>query len=220
MKPSLFVGLYYKMRRLLSYFCLRPIVYFYKGEIIVHDIVMTLITALIPVVMAVVGYYLAKYVKTPTQLQTITDLVDAAVVFAEKSGAVQQLTGSQQFKLAYNFVQDRAKQLGITELDEELIKTLIEQSWANQREHLDVIYESGKKQADEEAAVDEKTKLIELKEQLANEKQEIEKERKALKSTVNALQGALNQNQPDTEPDTKADTQDSKSTNGAKPVSE
>ena len=68
--------------------------------------------------------------------------------------------------------------------------------------------------------MDEKTKLIELKEQLANEKQEIENERKALKNTVNALQGALNQNKPDIEPDTKADTQDSKSANGAKPVSE
>lgn len=208
------------MRRLLSFFIDDPSDVLYKGEIIVHDIVMTLITALIPVVMSVIGYYLAKYVKTPARLQTITDLVNAAVVFAEKSGAVQQLTGSQQFKLAYNFVQDKAKQLGITELDEELIKTLIEQSWANQREHLNAVYESGKKQIDEKAAEDEKTKLTELQEQLANEKQEIEKERKALKSTVNALQGALNQNQPDTEPDTKADTQDSKSTNGAKPVSE
>lgn len=208
------------MRRLLSFFIDDPSNVLYKGEIIVHDIVMTLITALIPVVMSVIGYYLAKYVKTPARLQTITDLVDAAVVFAEKSGAVQQLTGSQQFKLAYNFVQDKAKQLGITELDEELIKTLIEQSWANQREHLSAVYESGKKQVDEEAAVDEKKKLTELQEQLANEKQEIENERKALKSTVNALQGALNQNQSDTEQDTKADTQDSKSTNGAKPVSE
>ena len=169
---------------------------------------MTVITALIPVVMSVIGYYLAKYVKTPTQLQTITDLVDAAVVFAEK------------FNPAHNPVQDKAKQLGITELDEELIKTLIEQSWANQRDHLNVVYESGKKQADEKAVEDEKAKLTELKEQLANEKQEIENERKALKSTVNALQGALNQNQSNAESNTKADTQDSKSTNGATPVSE
>ena len=180
---------------------------------------MTVITALIPVVISVIGYYLAKYVKTPAQLQTLTDLVEAAVVFAEKSGAVQQLTGSQQFKLAYNFVQDKAKQLGITELDEELIKTMIEQSWANQREHLDAVYESGKKQADEKAVEDEKAKLTELKEQLANEKQEIENERKALKSTVNALQGAFNQNQSNAESNTKADTQDSKSANGATPVS-
>ena len=185
-----------------------------------HDIVMTVITALIPVVMSVIGYYLAKYVKTPARLQTLTDLVDAAVVFAEKSGAVQQLTGSQQFKLAYNFVQDKVKQLGITKLDEELIKTLIEQSWANQRNHLNVVYESGKKQADEKAVEDEKAKLTELKEQIANEKQEIENERKALKSTINALQGALNQNQSNVESNTKADTQDSKSTNGATPVSE
>ena len=106
------------------------------------------------------------------------------------------------------------------DLDEELIKTLIEQSWANQRNHLNIVYESGKKQADEKAVGDEKAKLTELKEQLANEKQEIENERKALKSTINALQGALNQNQSNAESDTKADTQDSKPTNGATSVSE
>ena len=183
-----------------------------------HDIMMTVITALIPVVMSVIGYVIAKYIKTPTQLQTLTDLVDAAVVFAEKTGAVQQLTGNQQFKLAYNFVQDKAKQLGITKLDEELIKTLIEQSWASQRQHLNSVYDAGKKQADEDNVEAEKERLSDLEGQLAQEKQALEKGREDLKSAVDALQGTLDKDQTDTVKDPADNTKDSNPTNETGPV--
>lgn len=185
-----------------------------------HDIMMTAITAIIPVVMSVIGYLMAKYIKTPSQLKTIENLVNAAVVFAEKTGAVQQLTGSQQFKLAYNFVQDKAKQLGITQLDEELIKTLIEQSWANQRQHLSSVYDAGKKQADADSLEVEKARLANVEAQLEQEKQAIEKERKELKSAVEDIQGTLNKDQSDTVKDPADNTKDSNPNNEAGSVTQ
>lgn len=193
----------------------------YKGDYIVHDIIMTTITALIPVAVSVVGYLLVKYVKTPSRLQALTDLVNAAVVFAERTGAIQQLTGSQQFELAYNFVQDKAKQLGITQMDEELVKTLIEQSWADQKAHLNDVYKSGKEQADGDSAVAEKKQLEDLKNKIAKEQATLDSERQQLKSAAESLSSSLDVHKQDPAPDKKSNTPDSKPvTDGTKPVSE
>lgn len=182
---------------------------------------MTTITAFIPIAVSIVGYVLIKYVKTPSRLQALTDLVNAAVVFAERTGAIQQLTGSQQFKLAYNFVQDKAKQLGITQMDEELIKALIEQSWANQKAHLNDIYKAGKEQADKDDLEAEKQHLEKLQDELAHEQATLDNERKQLKSTVDSLQSTLDDNKQSADSDKAGDTQDSKPTaDGTKTVSE
>lgn len=117
-------------------------------------------------------------------------------------------------------MQDKAKQLGITKLDEELIKTLIEQSWANQRQHLNAVYDAGKKQVDEDSVEAEKARLAESEAQLAQEKQALEKGRKELKSAVDALQGSLDKDQPDTVKGPADNTKDSKPTNEAGPVTQ
>lgn len=106
-----------------------------------HQIIMTLVSISIPVIIAGFGTFLAKYIKTKDSFRALQTLVNAGVVFAEKTGLDKQLTGSEQFKVAYDFVEGQLSKLGITSADEELIKGLIEQSWAKQKDQLENIYD-------------------------------------------------------------------------------
>lgn len=159
---------------------------------IVHDMIMTVLVALIPTLVAWFGTLLLKYTKTSDNLNALLKVVDAAVVFAEKMGAKKAITGNQQFQVALNFVQSQLQKLGITNVDEALIKSLIEQSWAKQRANLKNVYD-GTKSANQQAELEAKTKEVETqKEELDKQKASLEAEKDQVKSLVSSLNNALN----------------------------
>ena len=165
-----------------------------KGSYIcmVHDTIMNVILALIPLVITGGFMFLTKYVKTPTELKALENLVDSAVVFAEKMGAIKQLTGSEQFQVAYNFVVNQLKALGITSADEQLIKSKIEESWAYQQDHLSKVYEAGQKQAKENSLADKEAEIEKQEADIQATKKDLEAQKEQLKSAVIDAQAALN----------------------------
>lgn len=164
----------------------------------VHDTIMNVILALIPLVITGGFMFLAKYVKTPTELKALENLVNSAVVFAEKMGAIKQLTGSEQFQVAYNFVVDQLKVLGITSADEQLIKSKIEESWAYQQDHLSKVYEAGQKQAKENGLVNKEAEIEKQEADIQATKKDLEAQKEQLKSAVIDAQTALNETSTDT----------------------
>ena len=162
---------------------------------------MTIATTLVPVVVAWVGTLLIKYTKTSDNLNALLKLVDAAVVFAEKMGVVKALTGNEQFQVALNFVQSHVKSLGITNADEALIKSLIEQSWAKQREQLNAIYDSTKRADTQQQLADSLKEVQAQKDQLTKEKADLEKQKEQVKSLVNGLSQAINDTKDQTPQD-------------------
>lgn len=105
-----------------------------------HDLLMAIAIALIPVVMGWIGQQLINNHKLGEQAYKIENLVSMAVVEAEKLGLTKQLTGNEQFQYALNFVNSQLKALGITDVDESLIKAQIERSWFTQRDRLEQVY--------------------------------------------------------------------------------
>ena len=164
---------------------------------------MTIITALIPVAIVELGHIMVKYTKTPDRLQALMTLVDAGVVFAEKMGATKKLEGSEQFKVAYDFVVKQLANFGFTKTDEQLIKSLIEQSWAKQRQDLNTIYEGTKHSLDEQQLLQKRDELKQKEQELANSQQELAGEREQVKSLVSSLNQVLNAHQADPQADSK-----------------
>lgn len=148
---------------------------------------MDILIALIPIVITIFGYLVNKYLKTPANLAALEKLVDAAVVFAEKEGAIQKLTGSEQFQVALNYVQEMINKLGLTPQDEKLLKGLIEQSWAKQKATLGAVYHSGQEQADADSLASEKAKLDDREKQLAKEQKDIDNVKAQLSTVVSAI---------------------------------
>ena len=107
-----------------------------------HDLLMVIAIALIPVVMGWIGQQLINNHKLGEQAYKIENLVSMAVVEAEKLGLTKQLTGNEQFQYALNFVNSQLKALGITDVDESLIKAQIERSWFTQKDRLEQVYGS------------------------------------------------------------------------------
>lgn len=101
---------------------------------------MTIAIALIPVVMGWIGQQLINNHKLGEQAYKVENLVSMAVVEAEKLGLAKQLTGNEQFQYALNFVNSQLKALGITDIDESLIKAQIERSWFTQKGRLEQVY--------------------------------------------------------------------------------
>ena len=178
-----------------------------------HDVLMAVITSLVPVIVAWIGYVISRSVKTEDSFKALSVLVDAAVNFAEKSGAINQLTGSEQFQVAFKFVQDQLAKLHITQQDEELIKALIEQSWSQQREHLEAVYKSGKQEASQQALAKQKADLDKQAEQLESLKADIDNKVTALKSLTDNVSTVLDS-------DKKASADDSNNTSSSSPVVE
>lgn len=179
-----------------------------------HDTIMNVILALIPLVIAGGFAFLTKYVKTPTELKALENLVDSAVVFAEKAGAIKQLTGSEQFQVAYNFVVEQLKALGITSADEQLIKSKIEESWAYQQDHLSKVYEAGQKQAKEDSLASKEAEIKKQEADIQATKKDLEVQKEQLKSAVIDAQTALNETPTDTSEapaSTESDSQTDKS---------
>ena len=164
----------------------------------VHDTIMNVILALIPLAITGGFMFLTKYVKTPTELKALENLVDSAVVFAEKMGAIKQLTGSEQFQVAYNFVVNQLKALGITSADEQLIKSKIEESWAYQQDHLSKVYEAGQKQAKENDLANKEAEIEKQEADIQATKKDLEAQKEQLKSAVIEAQAALNGTSTDT----------------------
>lgn len=184
---------------------------------IVHDIIMTVLVALIPVLAGWFGTLLLKYTKTNANLDALLKLVDVAVIFAEKMGAEKAITGSQQFQVAFNFVQEQLQKLGITNTDEALIKSLIEQSWAKQRENLKNVYD-GTKNANQQAELEAKTKEVEAqKQELDKQKADLDAEKEQVKSLVSGLDHALNDTK-ETAPQDQEATQSDHSIIGKDPT--
>lgn len=178
-----------------------------------HDVLMAVITSLVPVIVAWVGYVISRSVKTEDSFKALSVLVDAAVNFAEKSGAINQLTGSEQFQVAFKFVQDQLDKLHITQQDEELIKALIERSWSKQREHLEAVYKSGKQEASQQALAKQKADLDKQAEQLESLKADIDNKVTALKSLTDNVSTVLDS-------DKKASADDSNNASSSSPVVE
>lgn len=109
-----------------------------------HDLLMAIAIALIPVVMGWIGQQLINNHKLGEQAYKIENLVSMAVVEAEKLGLTKQLTGNEQFQYALNFVNSHLKALGITDVDESLIKAQIERSWFTQKDRLEQVYGNNK----------------------------------------------------------------------------
>lgn len=156
-----------------------------------HDIIMACITATIPVVIATFGAFLGKYVKTSSNMEALFNLVDAGVVFAERMGVVKNLTGSEQFQEAYNFTQSQLKNMGITNTDEELIKSLIERSWARQKDLLSHISDGTNVALKEDKLASREADIKKQAAQLQLDKERVEAQKAQLKSIIGDLDSTL-----------------------------
>ena len=156
-----------------------------------HDIIMACITATIPVLIALFGAFLSKYVKTSSNMEALFNLVDAGVVFAERMGVIKNLTGSEQFQEAYNFVQAQLKKMGITNTDEELIKSLIERSWAKQKDLLDHISNGTNTEVKEKELADQEADIKKQEAQLQVDKEHVEAQKAQLKSVIGDIDNTL-----------------------------
>lgn len=175
-----------KSSRILVYYGIQ------KGVInYMHDIIMACITATIPVLIALFGAFLSKYVKTSSNMEALFNLVDAGVVFAERMGVIKNLTGSEQFQEAYNFVQAQLKKMGITNTDEELIKSLIERSWAKQKDLLDHISNGTNTEVKEKKLADQEADIKKQEAQLQADKEHVEAQKAQLKSVIGDIDNTL-----------------------------
>lgn len=156
-----------------------------------HDIIMACTTATIPVLIALFGAFLSKYVKTSSNMEALFNLVDAGVVFAERMGVVKSLTGGEQFQEAYNFVQIQLKKMGITNTDEELIKSLIERSWAKQKDLLDHISNGTNTEVKEKELADQEADIKKQEAQLQADKEHVEAQKAQLKSVIGDIDHTL-----------------------------
>lgn len=156
-----------------------------------HDIIMACITATILVLIALFGAFLSKYVKTSSNMEALFNLVDAGVVFAERMGVIKNLTGSEQFQEAYNFVQAQLKNMGITNTDEELIKSLIERSWAKQKDLLDHISNGTNTEVKEKKLADQEADIKKQEAQLQADKEHVEAQKAQLKSVIGDIDNTL-----------------------------
>lgn len=112
-----------------------------------HDVLLAILDVVLPAVIAY-GFNMYKkhldkthnYQKEKDIAEKVNELVKLAVVIAEKAGAVDKLTGSQQFNKAVKFVQDSLKNLGITDYDIKQVEAKIEAEWAKNKDSLEDIY--------------------------------------------------------------------------------
>lgn len=112
-----------------------------------HDILLAVLDVVLPAVIAY-GFNMYKkhldkthsYQKEKDMSEQIKQLVSLAVVIAEKAGAKEKLTGSQQFNKAKQFVESSLKKMNITDYDIRKIEAMIEKEWADNKYQLEDIY--------------------------------------------------------------------------------
>lgn len=112
-----------------------------------HDILLAVLDVVLPAVIAY-GFNMYKkhldkthsYQKEKDMAEQIKQLVSLAVVIAEKAGAKEKLTGSQQLNKAKQFVESSLKKMNITDYDIRKIEAMIEKEWADNKYQLEDIY--------------------------------------------------------------------------------
>lgn len=139
-----------------------------------HDVLLAILDVVLPAVIAY-GFNMYKkhldkthnYQKEKDIAEKVNELVKLAVVIAEKAGAVDKLTGSQQFNKAVKFVQDSLKNLEITDYDIKQVEAKIEAEWAKNKSELEDIY--GDEKPVEEAPKEESEQVDAKGTSLAND---------------------------------------------------
>ncbi|MFT8661473.1 phage holin [Liquorilactobacillus ghanensis] len=112
-----------------------------------NDLLSTIYPALGTIFVAIVGYAakeVTSKVKNQALLQSIESLAKDAVVLAEKSGAVNYLTGSQKFKQAENYVIAELEKLGFKNVSNDTIKGGVEKAYALLKSDIEADYDQAK----------------------------------------------------------------------------
>lgn len=116
----------------------------------ISELIVSIATALIPIVFAWIGKVLANNKKALSLLDALEPLAEAAVTAAEQLGATQSIDGAVKKTAAIKSVKNGLKSLGFTNTDEQMIANAVEKSFANLKDSLAETYPQ-KKVADKEA---------------------------------------------------------------------
>lgn len=110
---------------------------------IANEILFYLAVILLVIACGILTKYLCTELNTTTRCKKLTQLADfakQAVIYAEKDGLINKLTAQQQFTDALNRFQKLLKQYGITDLDIDIAKQLIEQAYFENKSALESVY--------------------------------------------------------------------------------
>lgn len=112
-----------------------------------HDVLLAVLDVVLPSVIAWGFNIYRKHVTTSHEFEKqkdiakqIEQLVKLGVIVAEKAGATDKLTGSEQFEKAKGFVQTSLQNAHITDVDLKKIEAMIEKEWAENKQQLEDTY--------------------------------------------------------------------------------
>ena len=118
-----------------------------------HDVLLAVLDVVLPAVIAWGFSIYKKHVTTSQEFEKqkdmakqIEQIVKLGVIVAEKAGAVDSLTGSEQFAKAKSFVQTALQNAHITDVDLKKLEAMIEKEWADNKYQLEDIYHQPKKE--------------------------------------------------------------------------
>lgn len=157
------------------------------------NFVVDMLLALIPVIMGYAFYYLKKYVKNVSSLKALEQIAHCAVVYAERVGIAQKLTGSQQFETAVKMAQSELSKLGITSVDIDLIKATIEKAWVSNKSTLDKAYAGAKQDQKSEELQAQQQKLDAKKLEIDKAQAKLDKSRKDMQAQTQAFKDLVAQ---------------------------
>ena len=102
----------------------------------ISELIVSIATALIPVVFAWIGKVLANNKKALSLLDALTPLAEAAVTAAMQLGVDKYLSGEAKKSTAVQYVIDCLKSLGFTSADETTVKNAVEKAFSDLQDEL------------------------------------------------------------------------------------
>lgn len=94
------------------------------------EIVVAVVVTIIPFIFKQLEKWLEKNQTAKTIVSILPTIAKDAVVVAEKLGVEEKLDGEIKNSKAVSFVSETLKNLGFTEVDEQIIKNAVESSYA------------------------------------------------------------------------------------------
>lgn len=129
----------------------------------ISELIVTIATALIPIVFAWIGKVLANNKQALTLVKVLGPLANAAVTAAEQLGVTQAIDGAAKKSTAIQAVKDGLKSLGFTSADDQTIANAVEKAFADLKDSLAETYPQKTVDVADKAVADE------VKDKLASE---------------------------------------------------
>lgn len=115
--------------------------------------IIEIIASIATLIFGIFGKFIVSHVKNLSTLKAIDNVVEAAVVLAEKAGLVTDLTSSAKFQYAVTKAKEMLKDIGFTDVSETTLEGKIEAAWVSAKDTMEDAYKT-----DEESSASNKLK--------------------------------------------------------------